>query len=229
MDYKWKWSNVDQGRLMRAKKTKLVSIDRDKCEAVFKGSAGKEYHTSLEICTCADFAITKGKEPCKHIIRVGLECGCINDGGYTQSEQSNIDNILLKDRLATLYGYYYLHDDPLVSDEEYDKLKMDYILKNGAFKRRSKSKSSNAPIVEQIENSAQSSKPDARSLCEKLIQHFDEEGMEYIDKTANGGALYFFSEAEADSLKEKGYSVEYAEKGTRGTGRRPAWYVRFPK
>lgn len=71
--------------------------------------------------------------------------------------------------------------------------------------------------------------PMTKVLCRELIRHFDEEGIEYVDKTASGGGLYFFSEAEAGSLKEKGYHVGYAENGTKGTGHRPAWYIKFVK
>lgn len=71
--------------------------------------------------------------------------------------------------------------------------------------------------------------PMTKVLCRELIRHFDEEGIEYVDKTASGGGLYFFSEAEASSLKEKGYHVGYAENGTKGTGHRPAWYIKFVK
>ncbi len=71
--------------------------------------------------------------------------------------------------------------------------------------------------------------PMTKVLCRELIRHFDEEGIEYVDKTASSGGLYFFSEAEAGSLKEKGYPVGYAENGTKGTGHRPAWYIKFVK
>ena len=71
--------------------------------------------------------------------------------------------------------------------------------------------------------------PMTKILCRELIRHFDEEGIEYVDKTASGGGLYFLSEAEAGSLKEKGYPVGYAENGTKGTGHRPAWYIKFVK
>lgn len=71
--------------------------------------------------------------------------------------------------------------------------------------------------------------PMTKVLCRELIRHFDEEGIEYVDKTASGGGLYFFSEEEAGSLQEKGYPVGYAENGTKGTGHRPAWYIKFVK
>ena len=50
---------------------------------------------------------------------------------------------------------------------------------------------------------------------------------EHVDKTVNGGSLYFFSETEAENLKKKDYPVFFAEKGTKGTDHRPAWYIRF--
>lgn len=49
---------------------------------------------------------------------------------------------------------------------------------------------------------------------------------EYVDKTAKGGALYFFDKTVADELKQKGVTVSYTKNGTRGTGGRPAWYVK---
>ena len=64
-------------------------------------------------------------------------------------------------------------------------------------------------------------------LYRELVRHFDEEGIEYIDKTVNGGSLYFFSETEAENLKKKDYPVFYAEKGTKGTNHRPAWYIKL--
>lgn len=69
--------------------------------------------------------------------------------------------------------------------------------------------------------------PTANVLYEELIRRFDAAGLEYVDKTSAGGSLYFFSETEAGNLKDKGYPVYYAEQGTKGTGHRPAWYVRF--
>lgn len=69
--------------------------------------------------------------------------------------------------------------------------------------------------------------PRTKLLYRELIRHFDEEGIEYIDKTVNGGSLYFFSETEAESLKKKDYPVFFAEKGTKGTDHRPAWYIKL--
>lgn len=69
--------------------------------------------------------------------------------------------------------------------------------------------------------------PMTKLLYRELIRHFDEEGIDYVDKTVSGGSLYFFSDKEAESLKKKGYPVMFAEKGTKGTDHRPAWYVKI--
>ena len=69
--------------------------------------------------------------------------------------------------------------------------------------------------------------PMTKLLYRELIRHFDEEGIDYVDKTVSGGGLYFFSDTEAENLKKKGYPVMFAEKGTKGTNHRSAWYVKI--
>lgn len=69
--------------------------------------------------------------------------------------------------------------------------------------------------------------PKPKLIRDAVIRHFDEEGIEYVDKTSVGGSLYFFAEAIANDLAAKGYQVHFAENGTKGTGHRPAWYIRF--
>ena len=53
-----------------------------------------------------------------------------------------------------------------------------------------------------------------------------DQAQEFVDKTSSGGALYFFSEAVAQELKERGYPVYYASNGTKGTEHRAAWFVK---
>ena len=81
--------------------------------------------------------------------------------------------------------------------------------------------------TEEVEKRNSMIAPRTKLLYRELIRHFDEEGVEYVDKTVNGGSLYFFSDTEAENLKKKGYPVMFAENGTKGTGHRPAWYIRF--
>lgn len=81
--------------------------------------------------------------------------------------------------------------------------------------------------TEEVEKRNSMIAPRPKLLYRELIRHFDEEGIEYVDKTVNGGSLYFFSETEAENLKKKDYPVFFAEKGTKGTDHRPAWYIRF--
>ena len=59
-----------------------------------------------------------------------------------------------------------------------------------------------------------------------IVKHLMDEGAEYIDMTHKGGGLYFFSQSVAEELKAKGYNIDYAQKGSRSTSGRPAWYLR---
>jgi hypothetical protein len=62
-----------QRRIATAKKadTTPASIDFDNKTALFKGSGKIPYETTLNSCSCGDFA--KRKLPCKHIYRLVLE------------------------------------------------------------------------------------------------------------------------------------------------------------
>ena len=59
-----------------------------------------------------------------------------------------------------------------------------------------------------------------------IVKHLMDEGAEYIDMTHKGGGLYFFSDSIAEDLINKGYNISFAEKGSRSTSGRPAWYLR---
>lgn len=69
--------------------------------------------------------------------------------------------------------------------------------------------------------------PKTKLLHDAVVRHFEDEGIEYIDKTEKGGGLYFFSKQIADELKNKGYSVYYTENGSKSTDFRAAWYLSF--
>lgn len=127
----WNWPTVDTGRAERAHKVKIISINKNanNPEAVFKGSGG-EYTASLQECTCPDFSINinKGKPmACKHMVRLAMECGILNENGLLPKEQKRIDIEKLEMRLALYAWHYYVLDCPDVSDKEYDSLKADYM------------------------------------------------------------------------------------------------------
>lgn len=131
----WLWKDfepdsLDSRRLDNAKKLKILEINTqpDVCSATFQGSKGNQYITSLTMCTCKDFAINnKRKEPCKHIIRLAMEAGVINSSGNTPDQQRKSDFMRLRDELAFAYGNFYLFDDPMISDREYDEKKRRYL------------------------------------------------------------------------------------------------------
>lgn len=130
----WLWKDrepdsIDPGRLERAKKLKILEISTqiDACSATFQGSKENQYITSLAMCSCPDFAIRQGKEPCKHIIRLAMEAGVINACGNTPDQQRKSDFLRLHDELALAYGNFYLFDDPMISDREYDEKKRRYL------------------------------------------------------------------------------------------------------
>lgn len=130
----WIWKDrapdsIDAGRLKRAKELKIleISTQSDNCSATYQGSKGNQYITSLTMCSCPDFAIHQGKDPCKHIIRLAMETGIINSNGNTPDQQRRSDFLRLHDELALAYGNFYLFDNPMISDREYDEKKRRYL------------------------------------------------------------------------------------------------------
>jgi len=58
------------------KKTKMVSFDAETQSAEFEGSDCSIYNTTLDGCTCVDFAM-RGL-PCKHMYKLATECKIID-------------------------------------------------------------------------------------------------------------------------------------------------------
>ena len=79
----WKWGLLDTGRVERAKKVKLLSVDSASSSCRCAGSSGVVYDTTLISCTCSDFTIQHGAQPCKHIIRLAMELDVLNENGMT--------------------------------------------------------------------------------------------------------------------------------------------------
>ena len=65
-------------RIKSAKSAKLtpVKIDPTDCYGYFQGTHGR-YETFLDYCPCGDFH--RSKLPCKHIYRLAIELGLMNE------------------------------------------------------------------------------------------------------------------------------------------------------
>ena len=68
---------ITENRFASAKKKELtpLSLFPDEKSGRFVGSEGSIYTTTLDSCTCADFAIQGYTQPCKHMIRLAMEYG----------------------------------------------------------------------------------------------------------------------------------------------------------
>lgn len=75
-----------------AKEMTPVRVDKENCTAFFTGSEGNIYSTSMEQCSCPDFAINGFGQPCKHMIRLAMELGVIPSTGM----QTDIDSAYVK-------------------------------------------------------------------------------------------------------------------------------------
>lgn len=61
----------------------------------------------------------------------------------------------------------------------------------------------------------------------EMVELFRDRGLEYVDKTAQGGGFYFFNEPIVEELKIQKCRVSYAPNGTKSTGGRAAWFIKF--
>lgn len=125
---KWNWGNVEQGRISRAHKVKIVSLDLNSSNpsAECVGSSGTHYTCTLDGCTCADFSINERKghlQPCKHMIALAMKCNLLNDKGLTHEEEIDLTTFELSMKVAIAAGYYHVIKKPVVSDNVYDSLK----------------------------------------------------------------------------------------------------------
>ena len=90
---RWPESLLNSSRLASRRKRShsvhLLSLDREKPEAIFGSSTDKNrttYITTLETCTCRDFEITRGEIPCKHILRLAGELGFFQSEYFAPGE-----------------------------------------------------------------------------------------------------------------------------------------------
>lgn len=54
-------------------------VDREKKTAIFPARGGDEYETSLEECSCPDYEKREDGFPCKHMYRLAMELGILNE------------------------------------------------------------------------------------------------------------------------------------------------------
>ena len=77
------WETIDEKRMSRAKEKEMTPIllDLEHGTASFPSSDGGTYTATLEDCNCPDFSIQGGTMPCKHICRLAMEMGVIDNTG----------------------------------------------------------------------------------------------------------------------------------------------------
>jgi len=209
MGMKWNWPETDLRRAERARSIKVLSIDRVNCSLESIGSSGEVYKTSLNTCTCRDF--TCRRTVCKHIIRLAMELGILNEFGRTEEQQRAAEIADSQNKLALWYGYYHLFHTSVATDAEYDSLKQKLVDKYGfSFPDSS--------LV------FDDKKSDALSFVRTYLSSHN---LEYVDMSSQGGSLYFFDEKAAEALKAAGLGILYAAQGSRSTKHRPAWYLKL--
>lgn len=74
-------------RQKSALKCKFIEIDKENKKALFKGSGKNPYETTLDTCTCRDFAVRN--LPCKHIYRLRMELENPNISEEVKEFESN--------------------------------------------------------------------------------------------------------------------------------------------
>lgn len=118
-DESWnKWFGVHESpdqvkRLSSSKEAALtpISIDKDSCCASIPGKHGT-YHVTLDSCECSDFR--RRQLPCKHIYRLAIELGFIDEdvlsyshGGYGWKQAVEILEEYSEDVQRSFYDIFY--------------------------------------------------------------------------------------------------------------------------
>lgn len=84
-------------------------------------------------------------------------------------------------------------------------------------------------ISKRRRNIRQNEVSDVFSELDMTISYLKIHKLEYVDKTAAGGCLYFFDQKAAAELTDMGVKLQYAHNGTTSTGNRPGWYIKSQK
>lgn len=93
-----------QRRIVSAKlpATMPSEINKDSFTGTFFGSQGHLYNTTLDSCTCADFA--NRKLPCKHIYRLAIECELLD--GRLKPSNSSTTNLTIGESIEILENHF---------------------------------------------------------------------------------------------------------------------------
>ena len=91
-----------QKRIESATKATLTpkQIDIENGLGSFIGSSKDEYKTSLQSCTCIDFG--RNKRPCKHIYRLAMECGLLQNNFSSYKEGKALSWQEIADKIELL-------------------------------------------------------------------------------------------------------------------------------
>ncbi len=86
----------------KSAKTTPSSVDTQKEEGIFPSSGATPYKTTLESCTCIDFI--SRKLPCKHIYRLAIELGMLNETAETGVNKNifNASQLTLSEAVSVL-------------------------------------------------------------------------------------------------------------------------------
>ncbi len=94
-------------RIASAKSAKTTpnSIDKQNKTGTFPGSGAVPYETTLETCTCVDFS--RRKLPCKHIYRLAIELGLLDETAESGINKNTLisSQMTLKDAVAEVENF----------------------------------------------------------------------------------------------------------------------------
>ena len=182
MEWIWDSDCIDAKRLERAASTVILpgTLDRQSGTALFQG-AEDIYETSLTACTCMDFVKREGASPCKHILRLGIELGFIDEHGLNQKEQKLLAVKDLQFQIALAYGMDKRFHQPIMSDASYDALVRHYNRLMGTTRPQDE------PPLHFIH-------------AEALIFFLIEQGIPFEDQRPYGGPLCIPTSPELDTV-----------------------------
>ena len=223
---KWEWTydSMDSGRLKRSKQTTIIpgTLDQETGSAVFQGSSGT-HKTTLHSCTCVDFCTRSGAAPCKHIIRLGLELGLIDENGYTSEERIEANTAYLKEQIACAYGMYHIFHEPIVSKQEYDEMCFQYHQMTGISLNHEAPLPSAPAKTPEEESSALSF-----AYTGAFITWLRKNHIPYRDHRASGGRLWIRSTPSYDEFLRQvtvaGKAAKRVEQ-SRAFNKNPGWFV----